>query len=278
MKMLIAIILLFGSCSGYSQPAFTVYFDFGRHHLTADARMRLDSFLDGKKGTLADYKFKLDGYCDPIGSDNYNKILSVNRVRSVKKFLLKYGIDPATIETATAHGEKDPLNENKTGEERQLNRRVAIAFIKADPVSLPASKENLSLTEKIADTTTRAGTNIVLKNMNFYGGTPFLLPESFSTLDELFEVMRVNHNLVIEIQGHICCIASSGDSPYGGTGNGLSEERAKMIYAELIGKGIERSRVSYKGFGHSMPIYPFPEKTEEERSANRRVEIKIINK
>jgi outer membrane protein OmpA-like peptidoglycan-associated protein len=90
--------------------------------------------------------------------------------------------------------------------------------------------------------------------------------------------MRVNPKLVIEIQGHICCVSHSGDSPYGATGNGLSEERARSIYAELTGKGIEPNRVFYKGLGHSQPVYPYPEKNEEERIANRRVEIKIISK
>jgi outer membrane protein OmpA-like peptidoglycan-associated protein len=278
MKVLFAIVVLFCSCRGYAQTTFTIYFDFNRHDLTANARLKLDSFLIAEKENLPGSVFRLDGYCDFIGSDNYNKTLSGNRVSAVKNYLLKHSIGPGPTRNVTVHGEKDPLNENKTEEERQLNRRVTITFIKADQASLSASKENFSLTEKIADTATKAGTNIVLKNMNFYGGTPFLLPESFSTLDELFEVMRVNHNLVIEIQGHICCIASPGDSPYGGTGNGLSEERTKMIYAELIGKGINPDRISYKGFGHSMPIYPYPEKTEEERTANRRVEIKIISK
>ena len=37
-------------------------------------------------------------------------------------------------------------------------------------------------------------------------------------------------------------------------------------------------RVSYKGFGHTTPIYPWPEKTEDEKMKNRRVEIKIISK
>jgi outer membrane protein OmpA-like peptidoglycan-associated protein len=271
MKVIFIGIALLGSFAVHSQGSLTIYFDFNRHNLTADARMQLDSFMVAEKENLPGSIFNLDGYCDLIGSDDYNNTLSRKRISAVKKFLLRYGIESGSIGNATGHGEKDPLNENKTEEERQLNRRVEISIIKVTK----------SLTEKIANSTTIAGTKIVLRNMNFFGGTPFLLPESFPLVDELFEVMRVHPKLVIEIQGHICCIASSGDSPYGaygGTGSGLSEERARTIYAELIGKGIEPNRVSYKGFGHSRPIYPFPEKTEEERIANRRVEIKIVSK
>jgi outer membrane protein OmpA-like peptidoglycan-associated protein len=278
MKAILIGIALLCSFAAHSQRSLTVYFDFNKYELTGTARMQLDSFLVAEKENLPGSIFNLDGYCDFIGSDDYNNTLSMNRVSAVKKFLLKYGIEPGSIGTAIGHGEKDPLNENKTEEERRLNRRVEISILKVVQTSLPVPKEIKSLKEKIADTTTIAGTNIVLKNMNFFGGTPFLLPESFPVVDELLEVMRLHPKLVIEIQGHICCVVYSGDSPYRGTGNGLSEERARTIYAELIGKGIEANRVSYKGFGHSQPIYPYPEKSEEERITNRRVEIKIISK
>jgi outer membrane protein OmpA-like peptidoglycan-associated protein len=277
MKVLFVMIVLLASRSARSQT-LAVHFGFNEYTLDANAKLLIDSFFSVEQQTISMGKIKLSGHCDFIGSEGYNDSLSFRRVMTVKKYLEAGYINPAKIVAATANGKKDPLNENKTAAERQLNRRVEISIVQAGQGTLSSSKENFSLTEKIADTATKAGTSIVLKNMNFYGGTPFLLPESFSTMDELFEVMRVNHNLVIEIQGHICCIASPGDSPYGPTGNGLSEERAKMIYAELTAKGIDPDRVSYKGFGHSMPIYPYPEKTEEERSANRRVEIKIIRK
>jgi outer membrane protein OmpA-like peptidoglycan-associated protein len=35
--------------------------------------------------------------------------------------------------------------------------------------------------------------------------------------------------------------------------------------------------MNFKGFGVSQPLFPIPEKTEEERVGNRRVEIKIIS-
>jgi len=271
MKLLFIGMLLSILVPGQAQSKFTVYFDFNRYALTADGMRQLDSFLLAKRESGAKYIISLDGYCDPPGTDDYNRTLSLRRVSSVKQHLLNNGIQQRNIVQAKGHGEKDPLNENRTEEERQLNRRVTISLAET-------TKENQTLKEKIADSTTVAGTSIVLKNMNFYGGTPLLLPESFSIIEELIETMKVNYRLVIEIQGHICCVPYADDSPYGPTGTGLSEERAKTIYAELVGHGIEPNRVSYKGFGHSMPVYPYPEKTEEERIANRRVEIKIISK
>jgi len=45
-----------------------------------------------------------------------------------------------------------------------------------------------------------------------------------------------------------------------------------------LSNGIEASRISYKGWGHSNPIYPYPERSEEEKTLNRRVELVIISK
>ena len=56
----------------------------------------------------------------------------------------------------------------------------------------------------------------------------------------------------------------------------LSGQRAKAIRNFLTGNGIDKSRLSYKGFGSTQPIYPIPEKNEAERAANRRVEILIV--
>jgi outer membrane protein OmpA-like peptidoglycan-associated protein len=55
----------------------------------------------------------------------------------------------------------------------------------------------------------------------------------------------------------------------------LSTQRAKAIKNFLLMKGIDESRVTYKGFGSSQPIFPIPEKDESQRAANRRVEIVI---
>ena len=44
----------------------------------------------------------------------------------------------------------------------------------------------------------------------------------------------------------------------------------------LFNNNIDKSRLSYKGFGVTEPIHLIPEKDETERAANRRVEILIV--
>lgn len=260
----------------YSQKNFTVYFDFNKYNLTEAARLRLDSFLLAEKQNVPDLGIQLNGHCDAIGSDEYNDKLSKQRVTAVKKYFLGNGIQPYNIGDAIGHGKKEPLNENKTEEERQLNRRVEISFIRVVTTNLPVIN---SLKEKIADSSTIAGTSIALRNINFVGGRRLPLPQSRPILDELLATMKAFPHLIIEIDGNICCQEGDEDGFDLETNDrNLSEMRAKTIADWLIYKGIESNRVSYKGFGHSQPIYPYPEKTEEERIANRRVEIKIISK
>jgi outer membrane protein OmpA-like peptidoglycan-associated protein len=51
----------------------------------------------------------------------------------------------------------------------------------------------------------------------------------------------------------------------------LSEARAKTVVAALISKGIDKSRLSSKGWGQEKPVED--NSTEEGKAKNRRVEI-----
>jgi outer membrane protein OmpA-like peptidoglycan-associated protein len=265
-KAIFIIAAMLSACLARSQT-FTVHFDFNKYELDKNAKSLIDSFLVAEKEKLATGRIELSGHCDFIGSGHYNDTLSLRRVLTVKKFLETNYPGYGKIVAATGYGKRRPLNENKTEEDRMMNRRVEIMIIQE------------SLQQKIADTTIKTGSSIILRNIDFVGGRHHPVPESKPMLDELLAAMRKYPKLVIEIQGHICCQQGDDDGLDLETGeNNLSEARAKMIADWLIYMGIEPNRLSYKGFGHSKPIYPYPEKTDEESLQNRRVEIKIISK
>lgn len=276
MKKLITGIAIFYYISGQAQSSFNVYFDFNKYTLTEACRVQLDSFLLAEKEGLQLIAMQLNGYCDAIGTDGYNDKLSGQRVAAIKKYFISKGIEERNIGDEIAHGKRDPVNENRTEEERQLNRRVDISFKKVVPDNLPGVT---TLKEKLADSTIKSGTTIALRNINFVGGLHQFLPVSAPMLEELLDAMKTYPNLVIRIEGHICCQEGTDDGMDGETGIfDLSAARAKAVMEFLLRRGITPDRLSFKGFGHSAPIYPYPEKTEEERIANRRVEIKIIRK
>jgi outer membrane protein OmpA-like peptidoglycan-associated protein len=66
----------------------------------------------------------IEGYTDSLGNEDYNRILSENRAKSVRQMLIdKYGIDGSRI-SAVGYGKDNPLASNDTAAGRQKNRRI----------------------------------------------------------------------------------------------------------------------------------------------------------
>jgi outer membrane protein OmpA-like peptidoglycan-associated protein len=55
----------------------------------------------------------------------------------------------------------------------------------------------------------------------------------------------------------------------------LSNERAKSVVDYLVNSGIDRSRLSWKGYGKRHPLISKPA-TEGEHRMNRRTSFKIV--
>lgn len=281
-KSLLPILLLCVTVSYAQARSFAVHFDLDKFNLTADATTSLDSFISARgKNT----RLKLYGHTDIMAGYEYNDALSLKRTHAVKNYLVSKGFVASDIIEEKGFGKRRPLNRNHGETEMYLNRRVEILVEGEDELVIDTSVERSvaisgkSLEQTIADTQTKAGTNIVLKNMNFYGGTHVIIPESFPVLLELAEVMKKNPSLEIAVEGHICCQEGDADGFDIGTRTvNLSENRAREICLYLSKNGIASARLKYKGFGHQFPLTAYPEKTEEERKNNRRVEIKILKK
>lgn len=102
--------------------------------------------------------------------------------------------------------------------------------------------------------------------IKFKGGTNKVLPESYHYLDALVDTMQNNTFLTAHIRGHVCC----------GNNQRISEKRAKAVYKYLVKHGVESHRLSYKGYSNTLPLV-FPERTNEDRAKNRRVDITFNN-
>ncbi|MCX7696612.1 MAG: OmpA family protein [Bacteroidales bacterium] len=108
----------------------------------------------------------------------------------------------------------------------------------------------------------------VLPNVFFDFDKYELKPESYPELDKLVEFLKKNPSLRIEIQGHTDNVGSREHNMK------LSENRAKAVYEYLVSKGIDRNRMSYKGYADLYPIDT--NDTPEGRARNRRTQIKIL--
>ena len=115
----------------------------------------------------------------------------------------------------------------------------------------------------------RHGAITKLEDLYFKGGLAVILEESLPRLRRLKDFLLLNPTISIEVQGHV-------NDEGGNSLNSLrlSKNRAKKVVEFLIESGIEPSRLSAVGLGNSAPVFPDPQ-SEEEKEANRRVEIKI---
>lgn len=112
------------------------------------------------------------------------------------------------------------------------------------------------------------GQTIRLNNIFFEFNKADLMSESYNELDRLYDILKENKSLKIEIGGHT---DDKGSDEYN---KNLSNSRAKSVVDYLVNKGIKAERLSSVGYGESQP--EVPNDTDENRAINRRVEFKVL--
>ena len=238
-----------------STLVFEINYDLDSYALTRKQKAKVDSILELAPITVLKH-VEIYGHTDSLAGVEYNRQLSRRRVQSILTYLVYNGLDPLLVD-ADYYGEERPKYDNAP-ETRARNRRVEV-HLKIDPSLFPPPAYS------IVKEDFKKGDRIRLPNLNFVGNQPIPVPESFDVLRDLLKVMRKYPDLQIELQGHVCC---SDDQV-------LSQERAKMVHDFLVGNGVDASRLSYKGFSNSKPL--FRERTEREKALNRRVEVLVID-
>jgi outer membrane protein OmpA-like peptidoglycan-associated protein/Tol biopolymer transport system component len=113
-----------------------------------------------------------------------------------------------------------------------------------------------------------ANSTVVLRNILFERATPNVLPVSFPSLLQLASTLKRRTDVIIQVEGHTDNV---GDSQ---ALLDLSLSRANSIRQFLIQNGVSQNQVRTKGFGATRPITK--NRSEKERSQNRRVEIRVL--
>jgi outer membrane protein OmpA-like peptidoglycan-associated protein len=286
------IFFLFASISGLSQEQFSVFFDSNKFELSKTESSKLNAWMNDNREVKI---VAINGYTDEDGSVGFNDTLARKRVNFIFNAIsgkVKIREDFKTRSFGELHRQSPNKAENRKVTiyyilQKDLAREDEILGIKKEEET-PKPKPVINYPEKIIldnpnGTTSeykldvnfmkqvgesKPGEKLKIENLNFQFNTFAIVNESRGKLFELLLVMQNNPNLKIEIQGHICCNPSNKGK--------LSEDRAKAIKSFLVYQGIDKNRITYKGFGSTQPIYPLPEKNEEERAANRRVEMLIL--
>ena len=297
MRFLLTFLFVFLTFFCSSQERFDVFFASNKFDLTKIEKKKITNWIDSNKEVKI---VAINGYTDEDGTNQSNDTLAKNRVDFIFNFI-KNKIKIRDDFKTRSFGENFLQSKNKAENRKttifyilkiDLARENEILGIKPkdivksdnkpivrEPRNFPermsfenpdGTKEEYALNVDFMKSVDNAkkGEKLKIENLNFRINTFIVENESRPKMYELLMVLKANPKLKIEIQGNICCQAKDRLN--------LSEQRAMAIAKFLEIRFIEKSRILYKGLGGSNPIYSIPEKSEEERAANRRVEILIL--
>ena len=195
----------------------------------------------------------IEGYTDEVGSDDFNLQLSQRRAESVVKFLTaEFGIDPSRL-FAKGYGKSMPIADNATDAGKQKNRRIiAVVDCLLDFRQLTPPPERLCMTLKVEFATDSAE----------------IKPTFYGEVNTVGEYMKKYPTTTALIEGHTDNV---GDAEHNMK---LSRQRAENVVNYLVEKfGIERSRLSAKGYGSTRRIAY--NNTPDGRQKNRRINAVI---
>lgn len=294
MKNLLSYLLLFLlPLMASAQDQFSVYFDSNKYELKKTESDKLQAWINANATSKI---LAINGYTDEDGTTGLNDTLAQRRVSKV------FSIIKGKVPTRSDFKIRSFGELHKHSPVKAQNRKVTIYFLQQKDLAkeneILGIKEEVKQISKTTKPTTvrgkiklkgrdgkeedmvldevfmkklaeaKAGEKLRIDNLNFYENTFGVMPDSRPRLYELLEVMNANPNLKIKLQGHVCCMKADRQD--------LSTKRAKAVMMFLNQNGIDKSRLSFEGFGVSQPLYTIPEKTADEREANRRVEVLIV--
>lgn len=104
-----------------------VFFEFDKYDLKPESMTslkRLQKFLLENPNV----NIMISGHTDNIGNEGYNQTLSLQRAKSVQKFLVSAGLHSGRV-MVEGKGDKEPLVPNTSSENQALNRRITIKIL-----------------------------------------------------------------------------------------------------------------------------------------------------
>ena len=135
--------------------------------------------------------------------------------------------------------------------------------------SKPAPRKPDAKLQGISRAELRAGQVVRVEKLFFKADSSAVSPASEPVLEELYDFLEANEDIVIEVGGH-----TNGQPPHAYC-DWLSQERAEAVVEYLVRRGIGRQRLFAKGYGKRKPVAT--NKTPTGRRRNQRVEIKVLS-
>jgi outer membrane protein OmpA-like peptidoglycan-associated protein len=246
------VMLFFTTLQAQEEVVQSVYFEFDKYSLYENQGMEVLNFIKTTDSTRIE-SIQIFGYCDDIGKEEYNFKLSTNRANTIREMLISEGIKSKIIVTIEGKGRvliDDDLIENLP-DVRSKNRRVDVVLnLRELPkIELPGYYSSVQKKHVVGD-------HIYLENLLFERGSSKLTFKAKGQLDKVAYLLQKYKELHFEIQGHVCCTppyqkeAIDKDTKK----RQLSQNRAKSVFTYLLFKKIAKPRMTFKGYGNTVPL------------------------
>jgi len=112
------------------------------------------------------------------------------------------------------------------------------------------------------------GTEFALRSILFRTASSELSPEDRLALEGFARYLQRHPEFKIEIQGHTDNVGAASANL------ALSQQRAQQVLGHLVALGVDRVRLTAKGYGAARPVAS--NQTEEGRARNRRTAFEIL--
>lgn len=209
-----------------------------------------------------------------LAANRWKKISGVIEAKGDERYLLIgnfYG-DEVTLHERQPQGERgayyfiDDVNVRLAPEGAALTPRPKES-VPPPPKLIVADHASTKEVELPRIDPPKVGKSIRLDNIGFEFAKATLTPESKTELDQLADMLIDYPNMHIEVEGHTDDVGSDASN------RALSEARAKAVVDFLLGRKVEKERITWKGYGETRPLVP--NDNEAHRSLNRRVEFRV---
>lgn len=151
---------------------------------------------------------------------------------------------------------------------------AVVGAIAGSAIANYMDEQEAALREELSDsgvTVYRDGDQIHLYlpgNITFDSGSATVLPEFYPILQDVALVLNKYNKTTLIISGHT---DNTGPSSLN---QELSLARANSVKAKLLNLQIDLRRITTQGYGEFSPLHP--NTTQENKQANRRVELTIV--
>jgi type IX secretion system PorP/SprF family membrane protein len=224
---------------------------------------RVSTHLGGSHEVIVGVRIPYGKKTSPADVEKYNQKFkamdSLNAAQQVK-------LDSMNEQLAALEKENEVIKNDVEGYKQKLaaNEGKINDLSKA----LDEFETRVKTQEALSGKSTPGGNMFRLDNVYFETNSSGLKKESNVQLDRVVKYLNDNPTSKINIFGHTDFVASEDYNKW------LSERRAKSVYDYLVGKGVSKDRLTFKGLGKAIPVAS--NETEEGRAQNRRVEIEIV--